>query len=73
MEDDIPNDDNYGGDVLVKKESDNEVDDMEIIPCAFLKRENDIDNRETIPYTSQRRESQDETNKKYIKNPNLKL
>ena len=37
MEDDYPNDDNDGGDVLVEKESDNEMDDKEQSPTHLRK------------------------------------
>ena len=71
MENDFPNDNNDGSDVLVKKESDNEVDDRETISYASPKRENDIHDRETILYASPRRESEDENYEKIYKEPKL--
>ena len=71
MEDDFPDSYDDDGDVLVKKESDNERDDRETIPFVSPKRENDIDFSETIPYTSPRRESEDEIDEKIYKQPQL--
>ena len=71
MEDDFLDFDN--DDVLIKKESDNEMDDRETIPYTSLKRKNDneIDDRETILFASPKRESQDEIDKNIYKEPKL--
>ena len=68
MEDDFSNDDNDGGDVLVKKESDNEMGDRETTSYTSPKREG-IEDRETILYASPRRESEDEIGEKTYKEP----
>ena len=72
MEDDFPDGDN--DDVLIKKESDNEMDDSERIPYISPKREDDnqINNRETILCASPKRESKDEIDKKIYNEPKLK-
>ena len=70
MEDDFPSGYNDDGDVLVKKESGNEMDDRET-PFEYPKRENDIDDRETILYASTRRKSEDEIDEKTYNKPNL--
>ena len=70
--DDFPGSyDDGDGDILVKKESDNEMDNRETTPFVSPKRENDIDDRETILYTSPRRESVDEIFEKIYEEPKL--
>lgn len=72
MGDNLSNDDNDGGDVLVKKENGNEMHDGEAILYASTKRGNDIDNWKTILYASPRRESEDEIDKNIYIEPKLK-
>ena len=71
MEDDFPSGYDDDGDVLVKKESGNEMDDRETTPFEYPKRENDIDDREAILYASPRRKSEDEIDEKIYKRSNL--
>lgn len=75
MEDDFPGGCDDDGDVLVmvKKESDNEMDDEEIILFVSPKRKNDLDNRETILYASPRRKREDEMMERYKNSLSRKL
>ena len=69
IEEDFADDNN--DDVVIKQESDTEMDDAEMIPYASLKKEDNIDDRESILYASPRRESEDEIDEKIYKEPKL--
>ena len=69
IEEDFPDDNN--DDVVIKQESDTEIDDAETIPYASPKREDDIDDREAILYTSPRREDEGEIDEKIFKESKL--
>ena len=69
IKEDFYDDDN--DDVVIKRESDTQMDDAETIPYASPKREDDIGDKETILYTLPKRESEDEIDEKVYKEPKL--